>query len=256
MRLPAFFVMAPTAFLFASRALGQTEPREPQGSESAAEPENGEGTENGKPKAKGKATPLPGDDVDDSEAEPPLIPAAQDTRGGHVLLAPSAFFAVPFGRLESGVAQSSALAAGPGFGLDAGVAISRSVVLGAWGQLIEFGDGDSCAGCSAKSLGFGAFLRYHLVQGVRLDPWMSLGLGYRTTTISANGADTRYSGLEFLRLQIGGDWYPSRFIGFGPFAELDSGVYTKHADSSASSAAHFQFVIGLRLAFDLPGRRE
>jgi hypothetical protein len=85
---------------------------------------------------------------------------------------------------------------------------------------------------------------------------MSIGIGYRTTTITQSGVDTHFSGLEFLRLQVGGDWYPTRFVGIGPFAELDAGVYTKHADSSVSATTHFQFVTGLRLAFDFPGRPQ
>jgi hypothetical protein len=84
---------------------------------------------------------------------------------------------------------------------------------------------------------------------------MSAGVGYRSTTIdSRTGGDLGYSGIEFLRLQVGGEWYPLRSLGFGPFFEFDSGVYGKRPAAASDSAVYFQLQTGLRLTVDFPGR--
>jgi hypothetical protein len=254
--LPVFLSAFALTFVCAAPALAQV-PEEPAGrteadeekdpsEEAVDEEEAAEETAPAKPKA-----PLPGDAVDDDEPEPPLIPAARDSLGGHLQLSPSATLVIPFGELSDGTSQSSVLGVGPGFGLDAGIGVSRSVVLGAWGQLVRFGEGSDCSDCSATSLAGGAFIRYHLVQGVRFDPWLSAGVGFRTLTAGVDEA--RFSGFDFLRLQVGGDWYPARFLGVGPFVELDSGVYTSQP-GDADPGIYFQFAAGLRLTLDVPGK--
>jgi len=201
------------------------------------------------------ATRLPGDEVDEDEPEPPLIPPAPDTLAGHVIVSGSVGLVVPFGSFQDGASQTSAVGVGPGFQLDIGIGVSRPVELGIWGQTLNLGDGD-CTSCSLTSHAFGAFVRYHLVQGVRFDPWMSAGIGYRLATLSGlPGGDIDYSGIEWLRLQVGGDWYPFRVFGFGPFLELDMGIYGKRSPGSLGDAApHWQFWSGLRISLDVPGK--
>jgi hypothetical protein len=218
-------------------------------------------TEPAKPKV-----PLPGDEVNEEEPEPALIPAAPDTLGGHLQLSPAAMIVIPFGKLTDRESQSSALASGLGLSLDAGIGVSRSVVLGVWGQFVSFSDAGDCSDCSPTSLAGGAFIRYHLVQGVRFDPWLSAGMGFRTLGASSRdfgspdelppGSDggVRFSGFEFLRFQVGGDWYPARFLGFGPFVELNAGTYLSRPDDRGDAAVYFQFATGLRLTLDVPGK--
>ena len=100
-----------------------------------------------------------------------------------------------------------------------------------------------------------AFVSYHLVQGVRFDPWASAGLGYRITKLSTPAANIDYSGIEWLRLQVGGDWYPFDKIGFGPYLELDMGRYSSRSPSSVGNGAnHWHLATGLRVTLDLPGK--
>ena len=166
-----------------------------------------------------------------------MIPPAQDTLAGHVTLGVSGLWTIPFGELQDGTSQTQLIGPGPGVGFDLGVGISRTVALGAWGQLIRFDGGDDCSGCSASSLGLGAFVRYHLVQGARFDPWMTAGIGYRQTSIQDfPGGDLDFSGVEWLRLQVGGDWYPLKFLGVGPLLELDMGIYSDRSGSGAQGA--------------------
>jgi hypothetical protein len=259
---PALIAILSVLLWTSSRAAAQNAEPAPPDSEPGAEPEAAdqpgaeakeEDPEAAAPKPKPKAR-LPGDDVEEREPEPVPIPEAPDRRTGHVLLAPFIGLVIPFGDLQSGLAQTSVLGTGAAFGVDLALGVSRQVMLGVWGQLLKPGEGDDCTSCSATSLGAGAFVRYHLVQGVRFDPWMSLGAGFRNTQIEGPAGDETYSGIEFLRLQVGGDWYPTSVVGFGPFGELDAGVYTKRPDTSIDTATHLHFLTGLRLTLDLPGR--
>jgi hypothetical protein len=197
------------------------------------------------------------DEPDEDEGpEPPLIVPAPDQLSGHFSLAASALLAFPFGNLEVDRPQTNVMGTGYGFGADAAYGISRFVALGAWGQLLRLGDSDDCRDCETQTTAAGVFIRYHLIQGMRFDPWMSAGIGFRQIKISEpGGADTTYSGIEWLRLQVGGDWYPFKNIGFGPLMELDMGRYTTRSPSGiGDSANHWMFLMGARVILDIPGK--
>jgi hypothetical protein len=189
----------------------------------------------------------------EAEPEPALVPPARDTLGGHVIVGASGSFAAPFGKLDSETAASDLLGVGPGFDLDVGFGVSRSLVLGVDGQLLLHTSPEACPECNARSFAGGVFVRYHVVQGVRFDPWISAGLGYRGTKVKLDGESRTFSGLEWLRLQVGGDWYPLSVLGFGPFVGLDLGTYFAHT-SGANAAVHVNLLAGLRVVLDFPGK--
>jgi hypothetical protein len=192
----------------------------------------------------------------DDEAEPPPVPRARDTLGGHFVLGASAAFAAPFGHLDSDTASSDVIGIGPGFGADIGVGVSRAVVLGLYGQLVSYSSPKACSGCSGTSTAAGVFVRYHLVQGTRYDPWISAGIGYRGLSVDRDsGSDLGYSGVEWLRLQVGGDWYPLSVLGLGPFLELDAGSYFAHDDTpDADTSVYVNLLAGARVVLDFPGK--
>ena len=199
---------------------------------------------------------------DDGEPLPEAIPLAADTLSGHFAASASGVLVVPFGRLQDRVAQDKVLGLGGGAEVDLAFGLTRTVVVGAWLQAAAFGGGNECTDCKATTVAFGPFLRYHLVQGVRFDPWISAGAGYRLTNIDASGTSLGYSGWELLRLQLGGDWYAWRTVGLGPLLEFDAGVYTKRPvdlaalghEGTSGRAPHYSFSIGARITFDVPGK--
>lgn len=200
--------------------------------------------------------PAPNDD----DPEPPLVPDAADSLGGHVVLGASAAFVVPWGDLSQGTAAAD-LGPGYGFSADLGFGLSRSVVLGVWGQFATYANSRDCGtdprreeGCTAMSYALGPFVRYHLVQGMRFDPWMLAGLGYRSMSVDSSSGTADYAGVEWLKLAVGGDYYPFPSFGFGPVLEFETGVFGKHPDDDRGTAAHFSFVAGLRLVLDVPGK--
>lgn len=234
---------------------------EPASEPTEAEPPPAEATEEELP-AEGEGAlppePRPGPEPEEDEGpEQPLTPPAQDSLGGHITVSGSALWAIPFASLEADVDQSEVMSAGPGFGLELAYGMSRTVALGAWGQALLLDGSDDCSGCSTRSLAGGLFIRYHLVQGLRFDPWMSAGAGYRVTTIDpgSEGEDVTYSGIEWLRLSVGGDWYAFENFGFGPYLELDMGRYSSRSpDGLGDSANHWHFITGARVTFDTPGK--
>ena len=233
---------------------------QPEPAPDAPAPPEGEPAEEGEEApAELPPDPTPGEAPDeDDEPEPPLTPPAQDSLGGHFMASASVLWAIPFGYVEDKVEQSRSMSSGPGLGLELGYGISRTVAIGAWGQALFLDESDDCVTCSTRSLAGGLFVRYHLVQGVRFDPWMSAGLGFRTTTIDpgiAGQPENTYSGIEWLRLSVGGDWYAFENFGFGPYFELDMGRYSARSTGDFGSAAnHWHFITGARVTFDTPGR--
>jgi hypothetical protein len=183
------------------------------------------------------------------EEEIVVPPAAHNTLGGHFQLGASALLATPFAHLDSDTTFRERAHGGFGFAADAGIGVSRSVVLGAYGQYLRLDEGSDCASCDPSSIGAGVFARYHLVQGVRFDPWASLGVGYR----SFDTGDAQYTGIEWLRLTVGGDWYALSQIGFGPYLELDFGSFFD-TPSGSDTAVYATFAAGFRLVFDAQGK--
>jgi hypothetical protein len=186
--------------------------------------------------------------------EPGSAPSAPppDTRFGHLYVAPTIGWTRPMGSAEDGLHQIDYAGWGPSFGADVGFGVSRYVVLDAWGAASSFGGGDVCTTCSAKStvIGFGA--QYHLIEGTPFDPWMGFGVGWRTTKFEAPGGESAtYSGLEWARLIVGGDWHPWPILGFGPYLELDVGRYGSRSPGEIGNGAMHSFLtVGARVVLD------
>lgn len=208
---------------------------------------------------------------EDKEPVAPLIPNASDKLGGHLLAGASGGFVAPFGHLEEGAAAGK-LGNAFGASLDLGFGLSRTVAAGAWGQYATFA-GDNCipsAGgsanddCTASSFAVGPYVRYHLVQGVRFDPWIMLGVGYRRFSVDSGllsnptyrmrGDKQTFAGIDFVHVVLGGDFFLFRAFGFGPYLELNAGTLTEHPDPGRDGSVYGTFSAGIRLALDLPGR--
>ncbi len=188
---------------------------------------------------------VPGDN-DQPALEP--IPSAHDTLGGHFVLGAAVGAKWQFGNLEQGTKLNDALGTALALNLDLGYGLSRNVVIGVWGEFDDHSKPSDCLLCSGgKSFAGGPFVRYHLVQGTRFDPWGALALGVRSTTVDTRIGSKDYFGVDILTLSLGGDWYPTSNIGFGPYVTFDWGTY-------GSSGGHTGLGTGLRLILDLPGK--
>jgi hypothetical protein len=182
-------------------------------------------------------------------------PDGEDLRGLHPLIDLGAGVWVPstplfpsdlpgFGSPPVGVTANGSLALG----------LNRYVVLELQGGF-AWAPAD-CDGCDAKSVVGGAAIAYHLAQGFAFDPWASFGMAYRhvfltyqadpaTAAAGEANASDQFSALDFVRLGLGGNFYPAPLFGFGPYIELDVGVR-----SFSDAVFYAAFHGGLRFSFD------
>jgi hypothetical protein len=194
--------------------------------------------------------------VDDSEPKPPVQPRAADLLGSHVLIGAAIGPAWSLGKLGSSQAAVRGVGTGLGFRADVGLGVSRSVVLGAWGTFASYSDGDRCgSSCSGRAFAVGPFVRYQLSQGLRFDPWLTLGGGYRQLSYDdATLARQKFSGLEWLHFELGADYYLFSGLGLGPFAALGLSSYTTRPSDAGNAAVNTELSVGLRFLLDVPGR--
>ena len=200
--------------------------------------------------AQAPALPPPPPEEDETS---PLVPPATDTLGGHLVLALSPAVAVPGGSFDR---SQPASRLGPGWGAsaDVGFGISRAVALGVYGQYFAHQAGSGSLRVTTSHFAVGPFVRYHVVQGLRFDPWILVGAGYESATVTEGSAKRKFSGVEWLRFAVGGDYYVFSGLAFGPFVELDFGSFLERPAEGTPTTVHTAFLAGLRLTFDTPGK--
>ncbi|MBM4363975.1 MAG: hypothetical protein FJ104_14945 [Deltaproteobacteria bacterium] len=134
-----------------------------------------------------------------------------DTLDGHLVVALRGSLQAPV-QLGSRTDWANRAAAAPGVGVDLSFGISRHVALGVRASHAWLGDSsDHLEGGGLT--GGGLLLRYHLSQGVRFDPWLAASLGLLSRAPSTGPSLIL---AEAIRFEMGGDWYATRGVGFGP----------------------------------------
>lgn len=230
--------------------------------------------------AKNPSMPAPEDEEEQNFAEgseptpAPATPPAFDQRTMHFLIHGRVGAAFPAGSITSGVGTASASSTGIAFGGGIGLGLSRHLVLDVHGGFAMLGAEDGCDDCSASSYDFGIGFAYHLAQGIAFDPWISLGVGFRSATFTSHalhdwisndtdaGATSTFTfqGIDFARLALGGEFFPLPALGFGPYFELDLGrtVARSHdlndqiprSDKTLEASVYAILQLGLRVTFD------
>lgn len=203
--------------------------------------------------------------VDDADPLPPLTPRAKDLLTGHLMLTASVGPTWSLGRLGSDILARDTFGTGLGAQADVGLGVSRSVVVGAWGSFTRYADGNDCksleggtkppAACNGQALAVGPFVRYQLLQGLRFDPWVLVGAAYRQLSAEdTDGIQQKYSGMSWMRLEMGGDYYVLSGFGFGPYAGLALSSYWDRPSAAGEARVSTELNFGLRLLLDVPGR--
>lgn len=193
--------------------------------------------------------------IDDSAPEPTYPPRARDLLGSHVLVGAGVAPTWSLGELGTDLPARRSLGLGFTARADAGFGVSRSVVVGAWGSFAGFSDGRTCDSCSGRALSIGPFVRYHLVQGFRFDPWLMLGAAYRQVSFDdGNGVRQKLSGAEWLHLELGADYYVLSGLGLGPYGALGLSTYGDRPELAGGASVNVDLSVGLRFFVDVPGR--
>jgi hypothetical protein len=196
--------------------------------------------------------------ADDDPNVPRARPTPPDPRSFRPTLALQYGFSTLFGSFEEGRSQQDLLADALVPSLRLALPVSRTTAVEAWGLYGKYdGESGECGGaCRARSLAAGVGLVYHLLEGVPFDPWLSAGAGVRRVRLTyaeAAGAPATfdYTGVDALRVSIGADYYPVRFVGFGPYVEGAVGRYVGRSPGPLNDAGTYgTFGLGLRLVLN------
>ena len=174
---------------------------------------------------------------------------AEDLRGGHFFIRAGGGVLTPSAAFVPRIAELGAIDVGGGFNAELGVGLNRYLVLGLRGGMALFPAFlGPCADCGVTSIDVGLDIATHFAQGFALDPWASFGAAYRHSIIGLSSRPNVTAHiLEFTRLRMGADYFPTASFGLGPYVELDVG-----ARNPSSPSFYAMFQAGLRLSFDPP----
>lgn len=215
-------------------------------------------------------TPSPSDAIRDQppieQAKPEIVdqppePAsklvvsgrADDTLTRHFIISVGVGYAPVFGHLDSQTSLTNRVSGGAGYFLDVGYGVTRNVELGLHSEFSLYGNAIECPHCDGKSFDEVASLRYHLVQGVKFDPWLRTGLGISTFQLHELQNSQTYVGVHWFELSIGGDWYFARNFGVGPLLGLSLSSYLDHPAGGKTSVSGRGF-LGINVSFDASGK--
>lgn len=210
--------------------------------------------------------------------------AFADDRDGALQLASSGGFdhrvAAPAHALELGVATGYSQGGGPLGGgmkhledvasaggaveLDAMYRINPTFAVGAYGTFSKYATGDLIS-TQNDVLGATAGIQAaaHFRPASSVDPWVSLGTGWRGLWLSPDqGKNTSIQGLELARLQVGVDYRVNEDISIAPviggsvnlFVAQDSPMTAGYSEIDDKKVSFVAFA-GLAGRFDLGGRR-
>ncbi len=154
--------------------------------------------------------------------------------------------------------------AGGAVELDAMYRINPTFAVGAYGSFSKYATGDHISD-QTDVLGATAGIQAaaHLRPERSVDPWLSIGTGWRGMWLSPeSGKNTSLQGLELARLQLGVDYRVSKDVAISPviggslnmFVSEDSSMTTKYTEISDKKANFIGFA-GLAGRFDLGGKR-
>jgi len=176
----------------------------------------------------------------------------RDQLSSHLRIGAAATYGTFSGRFLTDNPIGERLGGSPLVTIDFGFGVSRQLEVAISGDYSSAASGSNCDYCAASSWAIGPMLRYHLVEGTRFDPWMALGVAFRRNSWDY-GATRSVDSIEFVRLNVGGDWYATSNVAVGPVLGL--GLDTALSEPAGAHRALFAlYYAGLRLTLDLQGK--
>jgi hypothetical protein len=154
--------------------------------------------------------------------------------------------------------------AGGAFELDAMYRINPTFAVGGYGSFAKYASGDQISD-QTDVLGATAGIQAtaHLRPDRSVDPWVSLGGGWRGLWLSPqSGKNSSLQGLELARLQVGVDYRVTEDVAIAPviggslnlFLSEDSPMTSQYTDITDKKVNFIGFA-GLAGRFDLGGKR-
>jgi hypothetical protein len=150
---------------------------------------------------------------------------------------------------------------GPGgaFELELGYRINPTWLVGAYGSFSAYDNADLEDGSSVLGATAGLFGAAHLRPDRSVDPWVSLGAGWKALWLTPDrGKDTSLQGFELARLRIGVDYRINKHTSISPevggslgmFVSQDSPMTTDYTEIS-DKKVNFTGFAGVAGRFDI-----
>lgn len=152
--------------------------------------------------------------------------------------------------------------AGPGGAVEVqlGYRIIPELTVGAYGTFAGFDRGDALASdTTVMGAGAGVQAVWHILPDREIDPWVSLGVGWKGLWLDPDsGKTTSLQGIDFARLQVGADYRISKDVAIAPvvggslgtFLAEDSPMTTEYTEIEDKQVSFTGFA-GLAGRFDL-----
>jgi len=149
--------------------------------------------------------------------------------------------------------------------VDASLRFSPSLSLGAYLQYgfatpasgATTGCGVGGTACSGHDVVIGLAAAYHLLPDSLVDPWLGLGAGYETSSLSSTSGTqaastlSSLSGWQLVNLEAGVDLKPMSQLGLGAFVSLSADQLSASAVTGGGSGTHAWLTLGVRGYYDL-----
>jgi len=162
---------------------------------------------------------------------------------------------------EAGATVEDVSGAGGTVELKLGYRVTPSFSFGVYGTFAAYTKADDAAGTDVFGATAGAYADWHFRPDRSIDPWISLGGGFRGLWISPDqGKETSILGWEIARLQVGVDYRVSRAVALGPVAGASLNAFFTENDPTTDGfenihhpRTNYFFFSGLQGRFDLGG---
>jgi peptidoglycan-associated lipoprotein len=161
-----------------------------------------------------------------------------------------------FGYFAQGVGMPSVAQEGIALDLGLGYRIDPHWMIGAMGEYNEL-RAERAEGVRGVVAGVQA--AYHFAPSSRVDPWVSLGSGYRWLWEVNEAANTSLltTGVQMGRIMVGMDVRASREVAIGPVIGADLDTFLSQGNSGVNNSGVSTFVhAGLMGRFDLGGQYD
>ncbi len=161
-----------------------------------------------------------------------------------------------FGQFTQSTGMPSVAQEGMALDLGLGYRIDPHWMVGAMGEYNEL---QAERADSARGVVAGLQVGYHMLPAQRVDPWVSLGSGYRWLWEVHHDTNTSLltQGLQMARLLVGVDIRTGRDFAIGPVIGADLDEFLAQGNGAISNPSVVTFVhAGLMGRFDLGGERD
>lgn len=175
----------------------------------------------------------------------------------------------PFGKIANGRVMRDEIGAGGAVGLDLGYRLSPHWSLGFTGQYHDSGARGALDGnTDFRGVAGGVQGTYHMMPYGRVDPYLTLGTGYRLlwrATDRAGDTNLLTHGLELGKAMLGVDFRISPSVALGPVVGADVNLFLwdnpegpigNQAIASGDRRPSTFLFAGLAARFDIGGTRE